>query len=72
MDALFIARMEKILWLYGLEYDEQYPLCCFDERPCFLIGEIVQGIEMRAGQPARENYAYEKKGSCALLPQLNR
>jgi hypothetical protein len=71
MNALFIARMEKILWLYGLPYDERYPVVCFDERPCFLIGELlVSGIQMKAGQPARENYAYEKKGSCALLATI--
>jgi hypothetical protein len=40
---------------------------CFDERPCFLIGDIVAGLEMKAGQAARQHYAYEKKGSCALL-----
>lgn len=70
MDALFIARMEKILWLYALPFDERFPVVCFDERPCFLIGETVQGIEMKAGQPARENYAYEKLGSCALLATI--
>jgi hypothetical protein len=70
MDALFISRMERILWLYSLPYDEQYPLVCFDERPCFLIGEIVQGIEMKAGQVAKENYAYQKNGSCALLATI--
>lgn len=70
MNALFIARMEKILWLYGLPYDERYPVVCFDERPCFLIGELVSGIQMKAGQPARENYAYEKRGSCALLATI--
>lgn len=67
MDALFIARMERILWLYALAFDERFPVVCFDERPCFLIGETVQAIEMKGGQPRRENYAYEKKGSCALL-----
>jgi transposase len=70
MNALFIARMENILWLYGLPFDEIYPVLCFDERPCFLIGETVQGIEMKAGQPARENYAYQKNGSCALLATI--
>lgn len=67
MDSRFIARMEEILNLYGLPYDERYPQVCFDERPCFLIGEEVQGLEMRAGTPRREHYAYEKNGSCALL-----
>lgn len=70
MNALFIARMENILWLYSLPFDERFPVVCFDERPCFLIGETVQGIEMKAGQPMRENYAYEKKGSCALLATI--
>ena len=59
--------MEQILYLYALAYDPRYPVICFDERPCFLIGESVQGLAMRAGQAAREHYAYEKNGSCALL-----
>lgn len=67
MDASFIARMEQILHLYALEYDEHYPVICFDERPCFLIGDSVAGLEMKAGQAARQHYAYEKKGSCVLL-----
>ena len=67
MDATFIARMEQILHLYELPYDPHYPLICFDERPCFLIGEAVEGLQMKAGQVARQHYAYEKKGSCVLL-----
>jgi DDE superfamily endonuclease len=67
MDANFIARMEQILHLYGLPYDATFPLVCFDERPCFLIGETVAGLGMKASQVARQHYAYEKNGSCALL-----
>jgi hypothetical protein len=67
MDSSFIARMEQILALYALPYNEQYPVLCFDERPCFLIGEAVAGLEMKAGQAKREHYAYKKNGSCALL-----
>ena len=70
MNALFISRMEKILWLYSLAYDEQYPLVCYDERPCFLIGEVVKGLDMKDGQVAKENYAYEKLGSCNLLATI--
>ena len=33
--------MELILWLYLLPYDPAYPVVCFDERPCFLIGDVV-------------------------------
>jgi hypothetical protein len=59
--------MEQILHLYALPASEQYPVVCFDERPCFLIGESVAGLEMKAGRVARQHYAYEKHGSCALL-----
>jgi transposase len=67
LDSTFIARMEQILNLYALPYSEQYPQMCFDERPCFLIGETVAGLAMKPGQAAREHYSYEKNGSCALL-----
>lgn len=67
MDASFIARMEQILHLYALPVDDRYPVVCFDERPCFLIGEAIEGLAMKAGQAARQHFAYEKNGSCALL-----
>lgn len=70
MDAQFLARMEQILHLYALPYDSQYPVVCFDERPCFLIGEAVNGLAMKAGHVARQHYAYEKNGSCALLAAI--
>lgn len=70
MDAVFLARMERILWLYGLTYDRRFPVLCYDERPCFLIGEMVAGLQMKGGQPAREHYAYEKNGSCNLLASI--
>jgi hypothetical protein len=67
VDAEFIARMEDVLDLYAQPFDPKQPVVCFDERPCFLIGETVQGLDMKAGQPAREHYSYKKNGSCALL-----
>lgn len=62
--------MERILWLYALPFDEEFPVVCFDERPCFLIGETVQGIEMKSGEPKREDFSYQKNGSCALLATI--
>lgn len=70
MDALFIARMERILWLYSQAYDARFPVVCYDERPCFLIGEKVKGLEMKSGEVAKEHYAYEKNGSCNLLATI--
>ncbi len=67
INAAFLARMEQILWLYQLPYDERFPVVCFDERPCFLIGHTVKALEMKAGHLRKEHYEYEKFGSCALL-----
>jgi hypothetical protein len=39
---------------------------CFDERPCFLLGERAEGLARKAGQAAREHDSYTKNGSCAL------
>ena len=62
--------MEQILHLYALPYDPTYPVVCFDERPCFLIGDIVAPFEARPGKTAKEHYAYSKHGSCALLASI--
>lgn len=62
--------METLLWLYALPYDKAYPVVCFDERPCFLIGEQVEPISMQSGKIRKEHYAYQKNGSCALLCAL--
>ena len=65
--AIFIAIMERLLWLYNEPYNEDYPVLCFDERPCFLIGDKVAPIHCKVGQVAKEDYHYEKLGSCSLL-----
>jgi hypothetical protein len=62
--------MERLLWLYSLPYDPDYPVICFDERPCFLIGELIDPLPCRSGQVRKEHYAYEKNGSCAVLAAI--
>jgi len=62
--------MEQILALYALPYDPAYPVVCYDERPCFLIGDQIEPIAMQTGQIRKEHYAYEKNGSCALLAAI--
>lgn len=56
--------------LYARAYDARFPVLCYDERPCFLIGELIKGIEMKAEQVKKEHYAYEKLGSCSLLATI--
>lgn len=67
---MFLARMEKILHLYSLPYDPRFPVVCFDERPCFLIGDVVQPINTQPGKVAKEHYSYSKNGSCSLLASI--
>jgi hypothetical protein len=62
--------MEQVLWVYGQPYDPKHPVVCFDERPCFLIGEEVAPLPMQSGRVRKEHYAYEKNGSCALLAAI--
>jgi len=68
--AQFLARLEIILRLYALPYNEQYPVICFDERPCFLIGDTIKGLDMQPGKVAKQNYAYSKHGSCCILAAI--
>jgi hypothetical protein len=70
VDSRFLAQMEQLLWLYALPYDPAYPVICFDERPCFLIGDKVEPLALQSGQVRKEHYAYEKLGSCALLAAI--
>ena len=62
--------MEQILALYALPYDPLYPVVCFDERPCFLIGDRLVPVPMQPGKVRKQHYSYEKLGSCALLAAI--
>lgn len=62
--------MEQILALYALPYDPAHPVVCFDERPCFLIGDTLTPVPMQPGTVRKQHYTYEKLGSCALLAAI--
>jgi hypothetical protein len=68
--AQFIAHRERRWWLYALPYDRQYPGVCFDDRPCFLIGDEIAPLPLRSGHVRKEHYAYEKNGAGALLAAI--
>jgi len=40
---------------------------CIDERPYFLINNVLTPIPMEEGKPKREHYEYEKNGSCTVF-----
>lgn len=68
--AAFIARMELILRLYALPYDAEYPVICFDERPCQLLESPNPESSMRHGQCARQDSEYIRKGTCCVLASI--
>lgn len=59
--------MEDILSLYEETYDPLLPVVCFDERPCQLIGDVVEPIAMKPGKAKRQDDEYERKGTCCVL-----
>jgi hypothetical protein len=70
IDAAFLAHLEQLLALYALPYDPAYPVVCFDERPCFLIGDTLLPRPMRKGEIEKQHYEYQKLGSCSLLAAI--
>lgn len=63
----YLARLEAVLALYVRPYDPRHPVVCFDERPCFLLGDAVEGLAPQPGKPEKEPYAYTKHGRCGVL-----
>src|SRR4051812_6589495 len=62
--------MEDVLEVYAQPYDAQYPVVCFDERPCFLIEDTIAPLPTQEGKIAKEHYSYKKNQSCALLAAI--
>lgn len=54
----------------ALPYDLAYPVICFEQRPCFLIGDTLVPVATKPGKPRKQHYEYEKLGSCALLAAI--
>lgn len=59
--------MEDLLDLYEWPYDPRWPVICFDERPCQLLGDTRVPIPMKPGKRYRYDHHYERKGTCCLM-----
>ena len=66
-NAEFVAAMEKVLDVYRCPYDASHPVVCMDETPRQLIGQTRESIPAGPGQPAREDYEYERLGVCNVF-----
>lgn len=56
--------MEDVLDLYAEPYQAWRPVLCFDERPCQLVGEVLEPLPRQPGRAKRVDYAYERHGVC--------
>ena len=59
--------MEDILELYCSAYNPKVPLICMDEQPRQLIKETRKTIAAKPGEPAREDYEYERNGTANIF-----
>jgi hypothetical protein len=59
--------MEDILDIYERSTPSAIPRLCFDELPCQLLGDTLLPIPMQPGQTRKEDYEYERLGTCSLL-----
>lgn len=59
--------MEDVLDVYTRPYDPRSPQLCFDERPVQLLADGRPPRPPRPGIPARQDYAYERRGTANLF-----
>ena len=62
-----VARMEDVLEVYALPYDEEIPMVCMDEQPFQFLGENLQPVPMKPGKPRKEDYEYVRNGVCSIF-----
>jgi DDE superfamily endonuclease len=56
--------MEDVLDLYAEPYKPWQPVLCFDERPCQLVGDVLEPLPRKPGRAKRVDYEYERHGVC--------
>lgn len=59
--------MEEILDLYTAPHSPEEPLICMDEAAKQLLRDSQEPLPIQPGQPAREDYHYERRGTAAIF-----
>ena len=62
--------MEDVLEVYHLEYDPAYPVVCMDESSKQLIGEVLDPIPYKPGQPVRIDDEYVRNGVVEIFIEV--
>jgi DDE superfamily endonuclease len=66
-DGEYVWHMEDVIQTYMLPYDAKRPVVCFDEASRQLFGEVREPEPVEPGRRAKEDYEYERKGTCNLF-----
>lgn len=66
-NADFVAKMEDVLDVYALPYNENCPVICLDEKPYQLLDEHRTPLPMSAGIPQRIDNEYKRNGTCSIF-----
>ena len=69
-NASFVAAMEDILDVYGLEYNENIPVVCMDESSVQLIGEVSSPILAKPGHPKLMDDEYIRNGVANIFMEV--
>jgi hypothetical protein len=56
-----------VLDVYTRPYDPRYRQVCLDERPVQLLADVRPPLPARPGVAARQDYAYERRGTANLF-----
>jgi hypothetical protein len=59
--------MEDVLAVDTRPYDPQRPQVCLDETSRQLLAQVSLPVPVAPGQPAREDYEYQRRGVCNLF-----
>ena len=65
--ARFVRNLEDVLDLYARPADPDRPLVCFDETSKALHEHARPPTPVQPGRPARDDYEYERRGTCNLF-----
>jgi hypothetical protein len=63
----YLAKMEDVLSLYHLPFDEKRPVICLDELPFQMLGEKVEPLLMKSGAVKKFDYEYERCGVASVF-----
>lgn len=66
-DPDFVCALEDVLEVYTRPYNPQRPQVCVDEVSKQLVKDVTPPVPMQPGQPAREDYEYERCGTVNLF-----